>query len=204
MVFVFTHMDLDHGGHFGLMLRDWTLPEFKRLTFENQRLTLAENDAWATNYLECVLRRSDRARLIRVCRNHDQGRSVPRFGSDKPEFRVPSARMLAIYLLTLSGTSFIYQGQEIGMINAEKDWDLSEYKDCHAVQYIADIKEASKERPEIWQKGLKGLQLCGRDHARTYVELVSDLSFAHNSILGLCNGARKHRQASRLVRRSLG
>lgn len=75
--------------------------------------------------------------------------------------------MLAIYLLTLSGTSFIYQGQEIGMINAPKDWDLSEYKDCHAVQYIADIKEASKERPEIWQKGLEGLHLCGRDHART-------------------------------------
>ena len=84
--------------------------------------------------------------------------------------------MLAIYLLTLSGTSFIYQGQEIGMINAEKDWDLSEYKDCHAVQYIADIKQASKERPEIWQKGLEGLQLCGRDHARTYVE-------AHNRLI---------------------
>ena len=48
--------------------------------------------------------------------NHDQPRSVSRFGDDKTYWE-KSAKCLATLLLTLRGTPFIYQGQEIGMTN---------------------------------------------------------------------------------------
>ena len=84
----------------GLGLRDWKLQEFKAITAENQKLADPENDSWVVTYLE----------------NHDQARSVSRFASDAPEHRVHSAKMLAIYLLTLSGSTIIYEGEEVSSV----------------------------------------------------------------------------------------
>ena len=58
--------------------------------------------------------------------NHDQPRSLSRFGDDR-EFREVSAKMLAVFLLTLRGTPFIYQGEEIGMTNLPVD-DIKDYR----------------------------------------------------------------------------
>lgn len=66
--------------------------------------------------------------------------------------------MLATYLLTLSGTSIIYQGQEIGMKNAPKDWDIeTEYKDIGTINCWNEIKEAAQEQnePELLEQGAK-------------------------------------------------
>ncbi|HSE23899.1 MAG TPA: alpha-amylase family glycosyl hydrolase [Pyrinomonadaceae bacterium] len=49
--------------------------------------------------------------------NHDNPRVVSRFGDDSPRYRVRSAKALATMLLTLKGTPFIYQGDEMGMTN---------------------------------------------------------------------------------------
>jgi len=56
--------------------------------------------------------------------NHDQARVVSHFGDgtcssdgSPPEYWQRSAKMLALMELTLRGTPFIYQGQEIGMTN---------------------------------------------------------------------------------------
>jgi alpha-glucosidase len=51
-----------------------------------------------------------------VLSNHDQPRSVTRFGGDGNALR--RARVAATLLLTLRGTPFIYYGEEIGMSNA--------------------------------------------------------------------------------------
>ena len=48
--------------------------------------------------------------------NHDQPRSVSRFGNDR-EYWAQSAKILCMMLLTLRGTPYIYEGQEIGMTN---------------------------------------------------------------------------------------
>ena len=48
--------------------------------------------------------------------NHDQPRIVSHYGDDQ-QFWSRSARLLAVLELTLRGTPFIYQGQEIGMTN---------------------------------------------------------------------------------------
>lgn len=47
--------------------------------------------------------------------NHDNPRCLSRFGDPQKPWRVPSAKLLATMLLTLQGTPFIYQGDEIGM-----------------------------------------------------------------------------------------
>lgn len=69
--------------------------------------------------------------------NHDQSRSISRFASDNPEHRVASGKMLALMNATLSGTLFIYQGQEIGMVNFPLDWSMDEYKDVDSNNYVS-------------------------------------------------------------------
>lgn len=91
--------------------------------------------------------------------NHDQARPVSRFASDAPEHRVQSAKMLAIYLLALSGTIIIYQGEELGFINAPKTWSIEdEYKDVATINSWAEIKAAAEKlnKPELLEQGRKG------------------------------------------------
>jgi oligo-1,6-glucosidase len=97
----------------------WKLPEFKAAIAGTQNL-IRGNDGWTTAFLE----------------NHDQGRSISRFGSDAPEHRVASGKMLALMLMALSGTLFIYQGQELGMINFPLSWPMEEYKDVDSSNYV--------------------------------------------------------------------
>lgn len=61
--------------------------------------------------------------------NHDQPRSVSRFGSKK--YPVQSAKMLAVLLLTLRGTPFIYEGEELGMTNGNFK-SINEFQDIEA------------------------------------------------------------------------
>ncbi|EXL93148.1 hypothetical protein FOIG_13796 [Fusarium odoratissimum NRRL 54006] len=96
---------------------NWFLPipfdnnNFERCLTKWQKLP-ETTGAWTTVFLE----------------NHHQGRSVSRFESDLPEFRERVAKMLATLLATMTGTLFLYQGQEIGMINGPESWSANEYK----------------------------------------------------------------------------
>jgi glycosidase len=78
---------------------------------------MIENDGWNSLYLE----------------NHDQSRTVSRWGSDLPEFRAACSKMFATFLVLQSGTPFVYQGQEIGMINIPLSRPISEYKDIETI-----------------------------------------------------------------------
>ncbi len=78
---------------------------------------MIENDGWNSLYLE----------------NHDQSRAVSRWGSDLPEFRAACSKMFATFLVLQSGTPFVYQGQEIGMINIPLSRPISEYKDIETI-----------------------------------------------------------------------
>lgn len=62
--------------------------------------------------------------------NHDQPRIISRYGSEK--YRVESGKMLASMYILQSGTPFIYQGQEIGMLNANIP-TIDRYKDVSAI-----------------------------------------------------------------------
>jgi oligo-1,6-glucosidase len=91
--------------------------------------------------------------------NHDNPRVVSAFGDDSPAFRVPSAKLLATMLLTLKGTPFIYQGDELGMTNYPftriEQFDDIEVKNgwkadvltgkVKADDYIANLRKTSRD-----------------------------------------------------------
>ena len=96
--------------------------------------------------------------------NHDQARAVSRFGSDKEEYRVISAKMIATLLHFMQGTPYIFQGEEIGMTNAY-NFNWSDYDDI-------EIKNAYKylvEHDKLIDSDtlLKYVQHKGRDNSRT-------------------------------------
>ncbi|GGA67471.1 alpha-glucosidase [Flavobacterium palustre] len=60
--------------------------------------------------------------------NHDQPRMVSKFGNDTPEFREISSKMLSTFVMTMRGTPYYYNGDELGMINIRFD-SINDYHD---------------------------------------------------------------------------
>ena len=116
MLFHFEHMSVDHDGQW-LSPSEWDLPDLKAILSKWQ----TELDGWNSLYLT----------------NHDQPRIVSRFGDDG-EYRRESGKLLGTLLFTMSGTPYVYQGQEIGMTNYP--WtSLDELDD---LQSIGKVEEA--------------------------------------------------------------
>ncbi|PSN65590.1 glycoside hydrolase [Corynespora cassiicola Philippines] len=150
MVFQFDVVDIGQGPYkFQTTPKNYTLPAFKRAIQTTQNL-IRGNDAWTTVFLE----------------NHDQARSISRFTSDAPEHRVAGGKMLSLMMSTLSGTMFIYQGQELGMTNFPIEWDMSEYKDVDSSNYYKMVAERSNNDPDELAAAKASLQHLARDHAR--------------------------------------
>lgn len=155
-VFDFDVVNLGNNGHEGAKKHNThrhTLPEFKNAIAKVQDL-MRGTDAWTTVFLE----------------NHDQGRSLSRFATDKPTHREQAAKMLAMLMCCLSGTMFLYQGQEIGMYNHPKHWGVEELRDIDSLNAYNDIKARHNGDPLWLKKAMKGLQAIGRDNARLPVQ----------------------------------
>jgi oligo-1,6-glucosidase len=101
--------------------------------------------------------------------NHDTARSVSRFGNDLLKFHSVSSKMLCLYTTTLSGTLFLYQGNEIGMTNIPSFWSQEEYLDVQTINFFKEQRENGKSETEINQL-MKGVNLLARDNARTPVQ----------------------------------
>ncbi|KAF7324555.1 Glycoside hydrolase family 13 protein [Mycena kentingensis (nom. inval.)] len=161
MVFQFELFSLDAAQPLGdtdrFISRSWALPEFKKIVERWQTLQ-SENGYWNTVFME----------------NHDNGRSVSRWGNDSPLWRNLSAKMLAIFQATLGGTQFIYQGQEIGMCNFPATWGVQEYRDVEARNWFNEILE--KRQAEQGRQNVDMLDVVlvlqrkARDHARIPIQ----------------------------------
>ena len=92
--------------------------------------------------------------------NHDLPRIVSRWGNDR-EYRVESAKMLAILLHGMQGTPYIYQGEELGKTNVQ--YDIEDYKDCEIINMYHERLEKGYSKDEI----MKSIYAKGRDNART-------------------------------------
>jgi len=152
MVFNFDVVDLGFGKDqkFDTVPRSWKLDDFRTALTRTQSL-ISHDDAWTTVFLE----------------NHDQARSITRFGSDRtPELRNRSGKMLALMLASLSGTLYIYQGQEIGAVNAPETWDISEYKDVESSNFYNYMRARFGDGSAELQRTELALQHLARDHAR--------------------------------------
>ena len=147
MIFQFEHVMIDHGVYGKYTTNKFRLEDLIRVMSKWQEGLYGKG--WNSLYLE----------------NHDQPRSVSRFGDDKTEEAwEKSAKMLATCLHMLQGTPYIYQGQEIGMTNPYFA-SIEDYPDIEAQNFykilVLDQKVMTKE------EFLQCVQNLGRDNART-------------------------------------
>ena len=152
MVFTFNMVSVGMGfpRKYEVIPGDFTLQELKKGVRDVQEL-MHDSEAWVAMYLE----------------SHDQARSISRFGDDStPEKRVASGRLLAMMLATLSGTLFIYQGQEIGMLNVPDDYPIEDITDCESGAYYDFVREKTKNDPEALERARRAVRYLSRDNAR--------------------------------------
>lgn len=147
MIFSFDHENVQFtGGEVWSATKDWKLTELKKTFTDSQNAI--KDSGWYPMYLE----------------NHDQPRSINHFlpeGADP----VLGGKALATLLMTMRGTPFMYEGEEIGMTNV--DWDnIDDYNDISSKnQYqVALDKGLSRE------EAIKCVQKYSRDNARTSMQ----------------------------------
>lgn len=101
--------------------------------------------------------------------NHDHPRVVSHYGDDG-EYRVLSAKMLAIALYLMPGTSITYQGEEIGMTNLLYD-DINDFRDVEVfTEYNNFIQRGASEAA-----ALQALRDRSRDNARSPMQWSDDI-----------------------------
>ncbi|MBQ8617720.1 MAG: alpha-glucosidase [Clostridia bacterium] len=100
--------------------------------------------------------------------NHDHPRIISRYGSEK--YWKESGKMLAVSYLFQKGTPFVYQGQEIGMLN----WRPEKAEMYEDVQTIFNYTHNHVSEPE--QKRLERLWRSSRDSARTLMQWDDSLN----------------------------
>lgn len=93
--------------------------------------------------------------------NHDQPRIVSRIG-DEGAYWKESAKMLAGMIHFMRGTPYIYQGEEIGMLNAHFP-SIDHYRDVESQNYYRILLEKGKTEEEA----LAALAERSRDNSRT-------------------------------------
>jgi oligo-1,6-glucosidase len=81
----------------------------------------------------------DKGWLAIFLANHDQPRMVSKFGNDSAEFREISSTMLSTFILTMRGTPFYYQGDELGMVNPRFN-SIDEYQDLETRNKYINLK----------------------------------------------------------------
>jgi glycosidase len=149
MVFNFDTVSLGHKDRTKAETKLFQVADFKSEVTRWQAF-VDGTDGWITNFLE----------------NHDNMRSISHYGDDSLEYRVRSGKMLAMISATMTGTLFLYQGQEIGMVNAPRWWPPEEYKDVRSVNYYKKALERFKDDPKALEAAVASMWGRARDHAR--------------------------------------
>lgn len=139
MVFAFEHMECDQVGI------KWFKTKFKPKKLMNVLTKWQEGLPWNSCYFE----------------NHDQPRSVTRF-TKGGEYREIGSKMLLGLLFSLRGTTYVYQGQEIGMTNGAFG-SLDEIMDIESHNVDKMAKKLCIINPFRW----KMIKATSRDNART-------------------------------------
>lgn len=114
-------------------------------------------------YIEWTKDYAKRCWMSLFYENHDNPRMISKVNPE-PQFRVSIGKLLAMIQLTLKGTPFLYQGQEIGAVNADFQ-DISELRDVESLNLYEEFCETMSEA-EAFQKILSGT----RDHARVMID----------------------------------
>ncbi|KAK4442114.1 putative maltase MLT1 [Podospora aff. communis PSN243] len=150
MIFTFKMMGLD------------MVPEEGRFSFK----------PWCVGNMEKVLGRSQSMTTKMgwpslFCENHDQPRSVSRWCDDSDAHRVAGSKLLCLMQATLTGTLYVYQGEELGMRNVPASWGPEEYKDIESINYWKWVCSKWSPGSAEMNKAKDLLRRKARDNART-------------------------------------
>lgn len=138
MAYSFEGIDLGHASP------DYRLQEFKEVYSKWD--SAFEQKGWLSIFLA----------------NHDQPRMVSHWGNDRPEFRAVSSKMLTTFIMTMRGTPYYYNGDEIGMKNIGFD-KITDYRDIGTVnKYKETISHGGD--PKAF---LEAAKRTSRDNSRT-------------------------------------
>jgi oligo-1,6-glucosidase len=97
-----------------------------------------------------------------VLSNHDQARMVSRFGNDLPQYRVLSSKMLSTFIMTMRGTPYYYNGDELGMTNSAFE-SIHDFRDVPALNEYQHLTNIHGDTSAY----VKRLRFQGRDNGRT-------------------------------------
>ena len=143
-IFNFAHLDSDNIAGAKYFKKPFDLKQFKKGLLGNQN-RLREG-GWNTLVLE----------------NHDNQRSVNRFGIDTERYRFEAATCLAAVTFLGFGTPFIYMGEELGLTNTDFT-SIDQMKDPVS-HFVYDLLR-SYGVPKKTAFGF--IRYGARDHART-------------------------------------
>lgn len=142
MIFQFEHVSIDREEH-NAKRKDFDLVQYKAIMAKWQD-DLYQN-GWNSVYWS----------------NHDQPRTVTRYGNDSDEYRDISAKMLGTVLHCMSGTPYVYQGEELAMTNKHFN-KIEELNDLMAHFHYKKMMD----RGVTPEQAMEFLNLFSRDHAR--------------------------------------
>lgn len=145
MVFQFEHVTIDEDKHGKWTTKRYELLDLKKTLSKWQNGLVGK--AWNSLFFS----------------NHDQPRSVSRFGDDRPEFRELSAKLLATCLHMMQGTPYVYQGEELGMTNFKFE-TLDQCRDIESLHYFDELTDAGIYTED---EMMDCIRARGRDNART-------------------------------------
>ena len=145
MIFEISHVLIDLPDEMNwCKTREWKIPELKKMFSASQEMTRSTN-GWVPVFLE----------------NHDQPRSINHFLPEGAD-RVAGGKALGTLLLTMRGTPFIMQGEELGLVNVA--WEsIDEYKDVSTFNhYWFALGEGYTQ-----EEAMAAVHRFSRDNART-------------------------------------
>lgn len=149
MVFCFDHLETP--GH---------------LRFDAYRYNLNYLKAYMCNWMEHY---GNDCWMSLFYENHDNPRMISKVNPE-PAYREVLAKLLAMIQLTLKGTPFIFQGQEIGSINKNFQ-DISDFRDVESINLYQELI-ATMDQEEALKKVMSG----SRDHARTPMQWSDNIN----------------------------
>ncbi|WP_304200449.1 alpha-glucosidase [Flavobacterium alvei] len=103
--------------------------------------------------------------------NHDQPRMVSKFGNDTEKYRELSSKMLTTFVMTMRGTTFYFQGDELGMSNIRFD-NIEDYNDVDTRNRYQFLKENNGDLKAF----LDDRKQTSRDNGRTPFQWNSEVN----------------------------
>lgn len=156
MAFNFHHLKVDYAGGQKWQVAAPDMAELRRLLLEWQT-KMSEGGGWMALFFG----------------NHDQPRQASRFANEDPHCTERVAKLLALMTMTMRGTPFIFQGEELGLPNA-RFASIDAHRDVES--HNAHRQMLAEGRSDA--EAMEVLRRRSRDQARTPMRWTREGGFS--------------------------